>query len=758
MDSESVDIRRELDEIRFRLTVLEKRLDIVPPMPLPARPEKPVPPPLPAATQPPLAPPTGPRPTIIQEAMALRKDRAANPRPDPSVVRAMPPPLPLPTEPTAIRRKPSGLSDMERLVGGRWYAVLGALAVIIGIGLFVKLAYDQGWLKVPPAYRCAGGAFFGIVLLIAAEFLRKKINAWAAFGGYAAGLGSIYVSVYAAFRLYELFDAAPCFILLALTAVVGVFIGVRARLAAVSITALVGGYLAPILLYDAPSVAWALPAYLLVLMAIGLTVSWRGGVGFNILRVLVWIATVLLGTVWARGEGANETWIQLGFLLAAWCGLQGELILTIRKGALTGAGFDRRAAEAIAMVGSMLVTAWLGWLAAWNARTTGMMADWMGPLMAAGGSAFGAMLVGESPALILDKPRTPAQRLGACMALQAGGMAMVALALALSGPAEAIAWLALALAAMLGGWRSDLLGIRLYALALLAFGTGRLIVFDSWHTSMGVATVDTMGLHLTSWAALMGAAGVLWLVVTRLGLPDKAPAALRVVVCALAACLLVGGLSHSQSDSRSMIFAWVGVLALLAASRAAFPRGWPDAVATALLIVPTAAWIVTECTKEWPTTVTALLYPGFLIGLMLMGAGIAASWWLRRGVPFAPVLAIGRLAAVLALVLAFTDTSLEAARVVQGFFEDQTAQRAAISLWWGVFAIGMLTVGFVKSRGWVRHVGLGLLGAAAIKVVAYDLAGVSQVWRIASFLGLGLLMLGVAVVYARAVKTEAVKG
>ena len=54
--------------------------------------------------------------------------------------------------------------------------------------------------------------------------------------------------------------------------------------------------------------------------------------------------------------------------------------------------------------------------------------------------------------------------------------------------------------------------------------------------------------------------------------------------------------------------------------------------------------------------------------------------------------------------------------------------------------------------------GLGLLGVATVKAVVVDLADVPPIWRVASVLCLGLLMLGVAVVYAKASDTFLERG
>ncbi|GJQ30757.1 MAG: hypothetical protein HBSAPP03_26410 [Phycisphaerae bacterium] len=661
---------------------------------------------------------------------------------------ATPPQLPKASKPS----KPGGLGDLERLIGGRWYAVLGALAVVVAIALFVKLAYDEGWLHISPAARCISGALFGLLLLGAAEFLRKRLNAWTAFGGYAAGLGSIYVSVYAAWRLYDLLPPAWCFVLLAATAVLGIGIGLRSRLAAVSIVALLGGYAAPLLMHDAPSTDWVYPVYLMVLAGIGLGVTWLGGRGFHAVRVVVWLGTMLLGAPWAGWSDA-DLYGKIAFLLVAWAMLQGELIVSSRRGVWSGVGTAGRFFEGLALAGSMLLSAWLGLLGTGavhdaNLGATGpIVPEYLPTLIACVAAAGAAMLACGSPTVFLDRPRRAAERLGSVLALQAASLGAVALALALSGPAEAIAWLALALGAMLAAWRTNLLGLRLFALGLLLIGSGRLAFYDAWHASMGLGTVDLWGLHLTAWTALMLVACALWLVASRLALPAAAPHVLRILCGVLAGVLLVGGTAYHDNDPRSQILLWTGLLAVFAALRPLVRGARPDLVATLLLGAPLVLWIFTECTDLWPTVASPLMFAGFQTALALVAVWAGMSWWVRREGGTGTAFAL--LALIFALVLFFADTSLEAGRIVRREFADQTAQRAAVSMWWGVFAVGLLAAGFMLKRAWSRHAGLALLGIAGVKVVAYDLAGVGQAWRIASFLALGLLMLGVAVVYAK---------
>ena len=100
--------------------------------------------------------------------------------------------------------------------------------------------------------------------------------------------------------------------------------------------------------------------------------------------------------------------------------------------------------------------------------------------------------------------------------------------------------------------------------------------------------------------------------------------------------------------------------------------------------------------------------------------------------------------------LALWATSLEAGRIAELFTTQEMSRRAAVSIWWGVFAIGLIGAGFWRNIPLVRHAGLGLLAVATSKAVIFDLADVPAGWRAVSFLALGLMMLAVGLVYAKA--------
>jgi uncharacterized membrane protein len=104
-----------------------------------------------------------------------------------------------------------------------------------------------------------------------------------------------------------------------------------------------------------------------------------------------------------------------------------------------------------------------------------------------------------------------------------------------------------------------------------------------------------------------------------------------------------------------------------------------------------------------------------------------------------------------ALVLLIA-TSIEAARAGQLYIADETARQALLSIWWAIFGVMGLVFGSIQRMRTVRLACLCLIGFAALKVVVYDLANVSPLWRIASSLALGMLMLLIGVAYARSMQ------
>jgi hypothetical protein len=157
--------------------------------------------------------------------------------------------------------------------------------------------------------------------------------------------------------------------------------------------------------------------------------------------------------------------------------------------------------------------------------------------------------------------------------------------------------------------------------------------------------------------------------------------------------------------------------------------------------------------RAGPAAVSVVFNLEFLIAVLFL-AGMAA---LRRLRPLetvaaadAPVLdGVSHLLAVLIVLFACT---LEVDRAVAGHLASYLrnpalAAQVAISIFWSLFAIAAVLVGFRLGRRWLRYFGLALFAATLLKVVALDMHEVGYGYRVLSFLGLGVLLLATSVFY-----------
>ena len=200
-----------------------------------------------------------------------------------------------------------------------------------------------------------------------------------------------------------------------------------------------------------------------------------------------------------------------------------------------------------------------------------------------------------------------------------------------------------------------------------------------------------------------------------------------------------------QSSAASLAVFWsIGALALALVHRRASALRLDGAAALAALAA-TIAWSWAFQPRAWHADASApLLHPGLWRSFVVVAALVVSGRALRHRIASAALVVAWIVSGV-----ALLSTSLEVARVAEAVAADPTARRAGVSIWWGLAGGLAVAGGFLVRRAPPRYAGLALIGLAMLKVALLDLQGVPPVWRVASFLGLGLLMLGVAVLYAR---------
>ena len=174
---------------------------------------------------------------------------AATPSARPSPERASPevePPSsrPAPRSPRTNASRPSAL-DPERWVGQRVFLGIGVVALLLASGYLLKLSFDRNWIT--PAMRCLGGVFAGVAVGALGWRLEPRYRTYGA-SLVGAGAGIIYLSIWAASKLYVLLPPASGIVGLALVSVALAMIAYAIDVEALGVTAALGAFFAPVLL------------------------------------------------------------------------------------------------------------------------------------------------------------------------------------------------------------------------------------------------------------------------------------------------------------------------------------------------------------------------------------------------------------------------------------------------------------------------------------------------------------------------------
>jgi uncharacterized membrane protein len=189
-----------------------------------------------------------------------------------------------------------------------------------------------------------------------------------------------------------------------------------------------------------------------------------------------------------------------------------------------------------------------------------------------------------------------------------------------------------------------------------------------------------------------------------------------------------------------------------------------QAMATAgwfIVVLATMAWLGADTVgfrvATGPVLAPVVFNLQFLVGAALLAILGASFWhWSRSGADVGGVSAAtaARVSLVLVGITGLWLGTLELDR----FFAPEAqrlaanaamARQTAFSIYWGLYAIGTVTAGFIWRSALVRYAGLGLLAITLGKVLLVDMHEVDKVYRVLSFLGVGLLLVATSVGYAK---------
>ncbi len=205
-----------------------------------------------------------------------------------------PPPEPEPGPP------PSRETSLDRawqrirgwLLGGNTLARVGAVVLFFGVGFLLKHSIEAGWL--PVELRLVGAVVAGLALTTGGWRLRSRRR------GYGlvlqgTGMGIVYLAVFAAASRYALLAEAPALALMVAMVACTSALAVLQDARSLAALAIVGGFLAPVLLGEKGSHV-ALFSYYLVLDLGILAIAWFRG--WRALNLLGFAFTFIIGAAW----------------------------------------------------------------------------------------------------------------------------------------------------------------------------------------------------------------------------------------------------------------------------------------------------------------------------------------------------------------------------------------------------------------------------------------------------------------------------
>ena len=658
--------------------------------------------------------------------------------------------------------------DWEEVLGRNWFAIIGAIALAIGMGFFLKLAIDNEWIGETGRILVGIGA--GLALIVAGWYAQPRYPLWAqpVTGG---GLTILYLSIYAAFDLYDLIDVVPALLYLALVVVLGVALALRYESLVIALLGIVGAFLAPVLLgavlgpdlaeADLPDEHWLL-IYVLVVGAGVLAVStfrnwrWLTAVG------MVGSYGVLI--LWADNfPDRNAVLAQLA--------ISGVLLEFIGATTLFHILWRRNPDPLDLALMTVNAAAFYGltFVVMWD-----QYQDW-----------FGLITLGLS--LLYGLVAFAAWRRSGTLdqvALFALSIAVVFLTIAvpvqLTGKWISAAWATEgAVITAIGLYiRSDV--TRAFALGILATAVVRLLIFDTQVNLEGFQPVlnERFPTFAVAIAAVCLAAFLFWRQRDTISISEANIYLVLIVVANFITLWLLSAEAIAYFESREIDFfrvedsrhmtltalwaVYAAGLVVVAMARRSRALRWGALV---LLAAPVIKLLLVDTLliETDPLTFQPVINFGFLTFVVVLSAVLAAAYTYRRlgehleaqeRLIF-PVLLLVSSAVSLWVFSAETVRFFDA-RAVRLGTETTSQMHLTLTVLWALYAVGIMVVGVIRKSSQVRLAGIVLMVVPVLKLFLYDTFLLERGYRVAAFITLGGLLLSVGLMYQR--YSQAVRG
>jgi len=663
-------------------------------------------------------------------------------------------------------RKP-GVS-MEYAVATNWLVRAGVLIVVAGVGFFLDYTSTRGWLgplgKVSLALLAGSGLLAGGIRLLGRRY---HLIAQGLLG---AGLAIWYGAIFTAFNRYQLIGAGTAFGMMAAVTAGAGFMSVRFNSMLVAILGILGGYGTPVMLSTGAVNFIGLYSYMLLLGAGVLGIAHRRN--WHLLNALAFAATWLLtGASLDRGFSPERFWQVMPFLVAFFI-LFSTVIFIYQV-------VHGKKATLIELI-MLILNAALFFGFSYDLIRRTYTVEWA----AAVALGLAAFYTGHLYVFLSKRGRDRGLSLG-FIALAAFFL-IVTLPLLLSSQWLTLCWSVQALVLLWLAGKLESRFLQTVACGLFGIVFARFFAMDMTGAFSRPVPADiTLAAYLRLLAERLISFGVpvacVAMAMRLIRKPASAAGTLALepsndirpvlptgpaVVTAASALFAMLFLYLHLELNRTLLFLWsplrlpalsalwiAACLALLLLFRAVGHKAL-----LVLLTVFTAGTVIKLLAFDLPAWGVSerflyIIPAGYSFldaGMRLLDNGIIIAFFV---VAFRLLHERGDAAVVRnafgygSVILLFVYTSLEVNSFLAHFVPGLRA--GGISVYWGLFALGLITGGLTKRIRPLRFAGLALFTLVALKVFLADLALLDPLYKIVAFTLLGAVLLAGAFAYLR---------
>lgn len=288
----------------------------------------------PAATP---APPERLRVTFTHD--ITQPQEPAAPQPEPTMMEAFraqqePAPVSAPTPTPEPPPRSRTREEWEILIGGTLFNRIGAIVLVIAIALFLKFAFDNDWIR--PPVRVLIGLVIGTGLLWGgARAYRSQLSIFAQ-GLIGAGIGTLYLSVFASYAFFDLVPVAWALVGMFVVTLVALWQSLKYDTLVVAVLGWAGGVLTPIMLSNGSDPSGLGLFIYLSFLNMGLLAVALRKTAWAVLELLALVGTYLLYFLWYAHHASRESALPLPFLSLYWVMFLGVYVYRATRGMASG--------------------------------------------------------------------------------------------------------------------------------------------------------------------------------------------------------------------------------------------------------------------------------------------------------------------------------------------------------------------------------------------------------------------------------------